>query len=195
MWLFNVSLFGEPPHCLPDWLYQFAFPPTGWEGSPLSGTLSASNFIRGNRNSVGYTQGQESSCRIHPKAPDTKPLEATNMPLSTWIPRLSFWLHHQRNDRENMAPQNIEIIHLVKLESRAQLLNFRKRPLWVISYFPSTLIFTLLMKKLINDETSPLSNDIIPVCIRWRKATSSRCWPLNLILGPIEETPLDEGTN
>ena len=170
MWLFNGSLLGEPPHCLPDWLYQFAFPPAGWEGSPLSRTLSAGNFIRGNKNSVRYTQGQESSCRIHPKAPDTKPLEATT-PLSKRIPRLSFWLHHQRSDRENVrAPQNIEIIHLVKLESRAQLLN-RKRPLWIISNFPSTLILTLLMKKLINDETSPLSNDITQVCIRWNKAT------------------------
>ena len=70
--------------------------------------------------------------------------------------RLSFWLHHQRNDRENMAPQNIEMIHLVKLDS--QLLN-RKSLLWIILNFPSTLIVTLWMKRLISDETSPLTND------------------------------------
>ena len=169
MWLFNVQLFEEPPHCFPDCLHHSAFPPTGWEGSPLSRTLSAGNFIRGNKTSARCTQGQASSCRIHPKAPDAKPLEATSMPLSKRIPRLSFWLHHQRNYRENMAPQNIEIIHLVKLESQAQLLN-RNRPIWIILNFPSTLILTLLMNKLINDETSPLSNDVIQVCIRWQKS-------------------------
>ena len=39
-WVALFLTFEETPHCFPEWLHQFAFPPAVQEGSPLSTSSS-----------------------------------------------------------------------------------------------------------------------------------------------------------
>ena len=77
--------WGEPPHCLPDWLYQFTFPPTGWEGFPLKRDIICRQFHK----------RKQKLCEIHPGS--GKQLQ--NSPQSSW--HQAPWSHHHASIQTN----------------------------------------------------------------------------------------------
>ena len=52
------QFFKKPPYCFPQWLYQFTFPPTLWEGSFFSTPSPAFTVCR------HFEDGQSNRCEV-----------------------------------------------------------------------------------------------------------------------------------